>query len=104
VDVAVRRLGCRAAPCRTSSTPLPHAAALEGTLGEQGRRAAREEAAVHLEDAVMRRLDLATAGRPPQAVVDEVAAAMAGELGWDAGRLRHERDRLAAALLAVEAR
>lgn len=104
VDVAVRRLGHRAAPCRTSSTLLPHATALAGTLGEQGRRAAREEAAVHLEDAVLRRLDLATAGRPPQAVVDEVAAAMAGELGWGVGRLRHERDRLAAALLAVEAR
>jgi len=104
VDAAVRRLARPAAPCRTSFTPLLHAGPLHGTLQEQARRAAGEEAAVHLEDAVFRRLDLATAGRPPQAIVDEVAAAMAGELGWDAGRLRYERDRLAAALQAVEAR
>jgi glycerol-3-phosphate dehydrogenase len=85
-------------------TALPRAAPLAGTLAEQARQVAREESAVHLEDAVLRRLDLATAGRPAEAAVDEVAAAMARELEWDAGRVGRERDRLESALTAVEAR
>ena len=104
VDRAVRRLGRRVGPCRTARTPLPQAGLLPGTLEEQARRAVRDEAAVRLEDAVLRRLDLATAGRPPATAVDEVAAVMAGELGWDPGRLRLEHERLEAALRAVEAR
>jgi glycerol-3-phosphate dehydrogenase len=104
VDVAVRHLRRSAAPCRTSLTVLPRAAPLAGSLAEQAQQAAREESAVHLDDAVLRRLDLATAGRPAPAVVDEVAAAMARELEWDAGRLGRERDRLESALNAVEAR
>jgi glycerol-3-phosphate dehydrogenase len=104
VDAAARRAGRRLAPCRTAFTPLPHAVPLQGTLQEQARRAAREEAAVHLEDAVLRRLDLGTAGRPAPAAVVQVQAAMAAELGWDARRLSEERERLESALRAVEAR
>jgi glycerol-3-phosphate dehydrogenase len=104
VDVAVRRLRRSAAPCRTSLTVLPRATPLAGTLAEQARQVAREESAVHLDDAVFRRLDLATAGRPAPAAVEEVAAVMARELEWDAGRLGVERDRLESALNAVEAR
>jgi glycerol-3-phosphate dehydrogenase len=64
----------------------------------------REEAALHLDDAVLRRLDLGTAGRPAAPAVDEVAAIMAAELGWDEGRRAGERGRLEAALREVEAR
>jgi glycerol-3-phosphate dehydrogenase len=104
VDAAVARLGRAAGPCRTAEERLPRAAALEGTLAERARRAAGDEAAVHLDDAVLRRLDLGTAGRPAAAAVQEVAAAMAATLGWDAGRHAAEGDRLEAALRAVEAR
>jgi glycerol-3-phosphate dehydrogenase len=104
VDVALRRLPGRFARCRTAETPLRRAAPLQGTLGDRAREAAREEAARHLDDAVLRRLDLATAGRPSPAAVDEVAAAMAAELGWNEARLAGERARLEAALRAAEAR
>jgi glycerol-3-phosphate dehydrogenase len=104
VDAAARRAGRRVAPCRTALTPLPRAVPLQGPLPEQVRRAVREEEALHLEDAVLRRLDLGTAGRPSPAAVDEVEAVMAAELGWDASRRRAERERLESALQAVEAR
>jgi glycerol-3-phosphate dehydrogenase len=104
VDAAARRLGRGGVPCRTAVTPLPRAAPLQGTLEEQARQAAREEAAVHLEDAVLRRLDLGTGGRPPAAAVDEVARAMAAELRWDTSRLAAEKDRLETAFAAAEAR
>ncbi len=104
VDAAARRAGRRLAPCRTAFTALPRAVPLQGTLHEQARHAVREEAALHLEDAVLRRLDLGTAGRPAPAALAEVEAAMAAELGWDARRLREERDRLESTLRAVEAR
>jgi glycerol-3-phosphate dehydrogenase len=104
VDAAVRRLSGRYAPCRTAVTPLRRAGPLEGTLAEQARAAVREEAALHLDDCVLRRLDLATAGRPSAAAVEDVAAAMAGELGWDAARAARERARLEEALRAAEAR
>jgi glycerol-3-phosphate dehydrogenase len=104
VDAAVGRLSGRPAPCRTAMTPLRRAAPLEGTLAEQTRAAVREEAALHLDDCLLRRLDLATAGRPAPAAVDEVAAVMAQELGWDAARAARERVRLEEALCATEAR
>ncbi|HVR69889.1 MAG TPA: FAD-dependent oxidoreductase [Vicinamibacteria bacterium] len=104
VDAAVLCAGRAAAPCRTALTALPGALPVHGTLAEQARRAVREEAALHLEDAVLRRLDLGTAGRPSPSAVAEVAAVMAAELGWDASRIRTEEDRLEAALRAVEAR
>jgi glycerol-3-phosphate dehydrogenase len=104
VDAAVARLGRRTARCRTAIEPLARAAPLPGTLAEQARAAAANEAAVHLEDAVLRRLDLGTAGRPAAAAVQEAAAAMAAVLGWDACRRRWEEERLEQALQAAEAR
>ena len=103
VDAAIALLGRRAGPCRTAVERLPRAAP-EGPLAQRARHAAAEEAAVHLDDAVLRRLDLGTAGRPSLPAVEEVAVAMAEALGWDAGRRAAERDRLEAALRAVEAR
>jgi glycerol-3-phosphate dehydrogenase len=104
VDAAARRGRRRLAPCRTAVTPLRRAAPLEGTLGEQARHAVREEAAMHLDDAILRRLDLGTGGRPSPAAVEEVQSAMAAELGWDSRRLGAERGRLEAAWRDAEAR
>ncbi len=65
VDLVVRRLGRAAPPCRTAVTPLAAARPLSGPLEERVRCAVREEMALTLADAVLRRLDLGTAGPPP---------------------------------------
>jgi len=97
IDLVVRRLGRGAPPCRTATTPLPGARPLAGPLAERARLAARDEMARRLTDAVLRRLDLGTAGAPAPEDVDTVARAMAAELGWDAARVERERAALAAA-------
>lgn len=94
VDRACARLARRTPPCRTATTPLPHARPLLGTLAERARAAARDEMALRLDDAVLRRLDLGTAGPPPAGELATVAAALAGELGWDAARQAAEVERL----------
>jgi glycerol-3-phosphate dehydrogenase len=91
VDLALRRLGRCAPPCRTHVTELKAARPLQGTLAERTLVAVREEMARTLADAVLRRLDLGTAGRPDEASLEVVAATMAEELGWDAERQREER-------------
>ena len=108
VDLALRRLGRDPVPCRTARTPLPAARLPEGPLADQARRAVREEQALGLDDVVLRRLELGAAGAPPAAALDDVARAVAGELGWTAERLRAERraldERLAAPSLPRIAR
>ena len=52
--------------------------------------AAREESALRLEDAVLRRTDLGTLGHPGRAALESCAAIMAAELGWDAARAARE--------------
>jgi glycerol-3-phosphate dehydrogenase len=94
VDLVVRRLGRTAPPCRTAVTPLSAARPLSGTLEERVRWAVREEMALSLADAVLRRLDLGTAGPPPAEDVGAVARVMSAELGWDANRERAETDAL----------
>jgi glycerol-3-phosphate dehydrogenase len=96
VDIAVRRLGRRVAACRTAHTPLPRARPLEGPLEDQVREVVREEMAVSLQDAILRRLDLGTTGPASEADVATVARVMAGLLGWDAARVAAERGALAA--------
>ena len=91
IDLVVRRLARPAAPCRTAITVLPRAHLLEGTLAERARFAARDEMALHLTDAVLRRLDLGTAGVPAPADVDTVAHAMASALDWDGARAAREK-------------
>ena len=98
VDLVMRRLGRSGPPCRTAVTPLAKARALPGTLEERARLAAREEMALTLADAVLRRLDLGTAGPPPAGDLDVVARVLAAELGWSAEREQAERSGLAAAL------
>jgi glycerol-3-phosphate dehydrogenase len=98
VDRTFARLGRRGPPCRTAETPLAEARILEGPLAERARHAARAEMALSLADAVLRRLDLGTAGPPPAADVDQVASALAAELGWDAAQVLAEKEALARAL------
>ncbi len=86
VDAVVRRLGRRAAPCRTATTPL-ETAPLEGVpLAAAVERAVRDEMAVTLSDAVRRRTELGAAGFPGDEALARVADVMARELGWDAAR------------------
>jgi glycerol-3-phosphate dehydrogenase len=76
-------------------TPFPRARGLEGTLEAQTLEAIREEMALTLADAVLRRLDLGSAGPPPGPDLEAVARTMAATLGWDAERERAERAALA---------
>jgi glycerol-3-phosphate dehydrogenase len=97
VDLVVRRLSRPAPSSRTAVTPLARARPLAGELAERARAAAREEMALHLTDAVLRRLDLGTAGPPAPDEVETVAQAMAAELGWDAAGAGREKAALRAA-------
>jgi glycerol-3-phosphate dehydrogenase len=97
IDLVVRRLGRTAPPCRTAATPLSEARPLEGALESRTRHAVRGEMALTLSDAVLRRLDLGTAGPPAPDALDAVAGAMAAELGWSPERLASERGALAKA-------
>jgi glycerol-3-phosphate dehydrogenase len=95
VDLVVRRLGRASPPCRTAVTPLAKARRLEGPLEAAAGVAVRDEMALTLADAVLRRLDLGTAGSPPPQELDTVTRVMAAELGWDAAREGSERAALA---------
>ena len=52
--------------------------------------AVRQEMALHLSDVLLRRSDLGTLGCPPEECIQEVAAIMAAELGWDEERKKEE--------------
>jgi len=95
VLLACRKLGRPGAEISPPGEPLPWARLLEGPFAEQARVAVREEMAGTLADAVLRRLDLGTAGPAGDAEVAAVAAVMAQELGWDEGRVAAERAALA---------
>jgi glycerol-3-phosphate dehydrogenase len=62
----------------------------EGELPAQAVYAARHEMARTLLDVVLRRTGLATLGNPGEAILQQVAAAMAPELGWDRERIAQE--------------
>jgi hypothetical protein len=51
--------------------------------------------ALTLADAVLRRLDLGTAGAPSAGDLDVVTRVLSDELGWDASRVQREREVLA---------
>jgi len=95
IDLAARRLRRDLPACRTAVTPLRQARALEGSLEARTRAAVREEMALTLADAVLRRLDLGTGGPPEASELDCVGRVMADELGWDAARLSAERTAVA---------
>jgi len=91
VDAALRRLGRTPVASRTDTVVLHRASPPAESLGEGARSAVREEMAVHLTDAVLRRLDLGTAGPPAAGDVATVLAAMASALGWNDAKQQEER-------------
>jgi glycerol-3-phosphate dehydrogenase len=95
VDVIEQRLERPHVPSRTSVTPLPEARLLEGPLRDRARTAVQKEMALSLADAVLRRLDLGSAGEPSAEDVGVVASVMAHEFGWDLARIATERTALA---------
>ena len=95
VDLIEQRLERPHVASRTSVTPLPGARLLEGPLRDRARTAVQKEMAFSLADAVLRRLDLGTAGEPPAEEVGVVASVMAHEFGWDLARIAAERTALA---------
>ena len=97
VDRLCHQLG-HARSSRTAATRLLRARALEGSLPERALQAVREEMALTLPDAVLRRLDLGTAGPAAAADVEIVAQTLATELGWDLARLEAEKQALADAV------
>jgi glycerol-3-phosphate dehydrogenase len=94
VQLVCARLG-RPLGTTAGHAPLEWARPLDGPLGERVRVAVRDEMARTLCDAVLRRLDLGTAGPPLSAEVDEVARLMALELGWEDARACAEKRALA---------
>jgi glycerol-3-phosphate dehydrogenase len=94
VDAALRAMGRGRVASRTSTIALHRAAPVAGTLAEAARTVVREEMAVRLEDAILRRLDLGTAGPAPAEHITTVLDVMAAALGWDDARRRAERSAL----------
>ena len=66
--------------------------AATGDIGAQVVHAVREEMALTLEDAVMRRTGLGQLGYPGNKALESAAFIMAGELGWSETRKRAEID------------
>ena len=64
--------------------------AMTGDIGAQVVFAAREEMAMTLADAVMRRTGVGQLGDPGDAALARAADLMAQELGWTEGRKRRE--------------
>ncbi len=62
----------------------------EGELPAQAVYAVRHEMARNLLDIVLRRSGIATIGNPGAAILNQVAAAVAPELGWDSGQIAAE--------------
>lgn len=96
VDLVAERLERPPVPSRTATTPLPEARLLDGPLREGVRFAVQKEMALSLEDVVLRRLDLGTAGEPSGEDVGAVASVLAHEFGWDLARIGAEQAALAA--------
>lgn len=92
----VRSYGTRYRRVVAALTAGPNEAAPLGpgcavTRGEI-RYAVREEMAVHLADAVLRRTDTGSAGHPGREVLRAAAVVMGEELGWSAARIDAEVD------------
>jgi glycerol-3-phosphate dehydrogenase len=94
VDAAIRRLGRPRVRSSTETVALHRAAPSTGGPEEGTRAAVREEMAVHLTDAVLRRLDLGSAGPPGTHEVETVLAVMAAAHGWDGATRQKESSAL----------
>lgn len=81
------KLGRPHRPARTDTLDLPVSV---GACDADLRHAAREEMAVTLEDAVIRRTPLGAVGYPGDEVAQRAATVVGSELGWDSARQRQE--------------
>ena len=70
----------------------------EGDILAQAVFAARHEMAHTLQDIVLRRTGIATLGNPGEDVLRRVAETVAGDLGWNADRVRREVEQTSAFL------
>jgi len=96
-DHLARFYGTRLDEVLAIANDIPERTLSLGTTGDIGAQivfAAREEMALTLEDAVMRRTGVGQLGRPGEEVLASAADLMAGELGWSAERKRAEIDSL----------
>jgi glycerol-3-phosphate dehydrogenase len=101
IDLVFRRLSRPSPPCLTATTPLPRARPLEGPLDERVREVVREEMAVTLADAILRRLDLGTGGPPAASDLQAVTGVMSTALSWTPEQEQAERAALAKAFRAA---
>jgi glycerol-3-phosphate dehydrogenase len=83
-DLVVDKLGRGKVPCRTATTPLPYKPEV-GIL-----EAVRDEMAVTLADAVLRRTPLGALGFPGDAALASAAVVVGAELGWSPERTQQE--------------
>jgi glycerol-3-phosphate dehydrogenase len=96
VDAICRCYGAAHATVLARAEALPGGAVrLPGShvLAAEVVHAIREEAALHLDDVVLRRTELGLLGPPPAPALDAASRIMAAELGWSEPRRLAERDR-----------
>jgi glycerol-3-phosphate dehydrogenase len=95
VDVVVKQLGVRVAPCSTATAPLAPGENLLGDVSSdigitQVLLAMQEQFAKHTEDVVFRRSRLWLDASAARAAAPTVTGWMAERLGWDAARREAE--------------
>ncbi len=89
--LAVDKLG-KGGPSRTADEPLGGSDFGAGEANAQVERAATQEMAVTLGDALLRRTPLGFAPAQGLDRLDELAGAMAAASGWDAARTQYEKN------------
>jgi glycerol-3-phosphate dehydrogenase len=94
VDLLLSKLGRAPVACRTAETLLPGAGLDEADPADPIAHAIRDEMAHTLSDVVIRRTGLGAAGKPADAVVNDVAGRMQNMLGWSEQRKTQELDAL----------
>jgi glycerol-3-phosphate dehydrogenase len=94
VDALISKLGRAPVACRTGDTLLPGAGLEQSDPADPIAHAVREEMAFRLCDVVIRRTGLGVAGKPADAIVNDVAGRMQNMLGWSEQRKTQEIDAL----------
>jgi glycerol-3-phosphate dehydrogenase len=99
-DLVLKRLRMSPVACRTATTPLIERGSLQALshshLDDRLRRAVREEMALTLCDAMLRRTPAGAVGFPGESVASHAADVVGRELEWSEDRRRDEVDRLRA--------
>ncbi|QIM16758.1 glycerol-3-phosphate dehydrogenase/oxidase [Leucobacter insecticola] len=96
------RYGTKASDVLTALPAKPHAlASAPGYFVEELAHLAGAEHVVHLDDVMLRRTSIAFVGGVTQETLEEIAAAVAPVLGWDAAMQKTEVDRSAMILRAA---